>query len=80
MKPKTPSEPLVEIIRSYSYKLNVGNYESRDFFASQKAFCKPEEREEVSMDLDQFVQDQVMKSVNHYQAVQAHRAEQRRNQ
>jgi hypothetical protein len=77
---RAKAEPLVEIIRSFSYKLNVGNYESRDFFASQKAFCSPGQREEVSRDLDEFVQDQVMQSVDHYRAVQAHRAEQRRNQ
>ena len=38
----------VEIARSFSYKLNVGNYESRDFFCSQKSECAIEESEEVS--------------------------------
>jgi hypothetical protein len=80
MKTKTPSESLVEIIRSFSYKLNVGNYESRDFFCSYRAQCLPSEIEQTALTLHEFCEAQVQKSVDHYRAVQAHRAEQRRNQ
>lgn len=57
----------VEISRSFSFKLNVGNFESRDFFMSQRAECEAEEAEEISELLYQFVKSQVLKSVREYQ-------------
>lgn len=57
---------LVEIARSFSFKLNVGNYESRDFFCSQKAECKAEDAEVTSDRLYQFCRDQVLKAVKEY--------------
>ena len=62
-----------EIVRSFSYKLNVGNYESRDFFCSQKAECSIEDAEDISGRLYQFCKSQVMRAVNDYMAVQASR-------
>ena len=62
---KEPSN-LVEIARSFSYKLNVGNYESRDFFCSQKAECKPEDAEKVSESLADFCKEEVVRAVNKY--------------
>ncbi len=62
----TPAEKpskLVEVARSFSYKLNAGNYESRDFFCSQKAECREDEAEEVSDRLYAFCKAQVLKSV-----------------
>lgn len=56
-------QKLVEVARSYSYKLNVGNYESRDFFCSQKAECRLSEAEEVSERLFKFCRAQVMRAV-----------------
>jgi hypothetical protein len=75
--PPPPSEPepaktperyvwfpnLVEVARSYTFKLNVGNYESRDFFCSQKAECRPEDADLVSEKLYEFCKRQVMKAV-----------------
>lgn len=58
----------VEISRSFSYKLNVGNYESRDFFCSAKAECDAEDMAEVAADLDEFAQDQVLESVKEYRS------------
>ena len=58
-----PTPVLVEIARSYSFKLNVGNYESRDFFCSQKAECRPEEAEAVSERLYEFCRRQVLRAV-----------------
>jgi hypothetical protein len=61
----TPST-LTEIVRSFSYKLNAGNYESRDFFCSQKAECKLEDAERISEVLHEFCKRQVMNAVKAY--------------
>lgn len=61
----------VEVARSFSFKLNVGNYESRDFFCSQKAECKPEDAEEVARALHAFCKKMVMEEVR------AHKEERR---
>ena len=53
----------VQITRSFSFKLNLGNYESADFFCSQKADCAPGNATEVSLGLYEFCVDEVMKSV-----------------
>ncbi len=57
---------MIEIARSFSYKLNVGNYESRDFFCSQKAECYDETAEATSEALHNFCKGQVMKAVNQF--------------
>lgn len=74
-----PNKPpvMVEIVRSFSFKLNVGNYESRDFFCSQKAQCAMEESERVSEELHQFCQRQVQKAVAKYQAALENQAKKR---
>ena len=59
---------LVEVVRSFSYKLNCGNYESRDFFCSQKAECRAEDAEEVSDLVHRFCKEQVLKAVAQYRA------------
>jgi hypothetical protein len=64
----TPSISLVEVARSFSYKLNCGNYESRDFFCSQKAECKAEDVESTSEALHKFCKEQVLKAVRSYVA------------
>jgi len=61
-----PQHHLIEIARSFSFKLNAGNYESRDFFCSQKAECSPEDADETSERLYQFCKAQVMKAVREY--------------
>lgn len=65
MSESKPSE-LVEIARSFSYKLNVGNYESRDFFCSQKAECFAAEASETSRKLYNFCRAEVMRDVQEY--------------
>jgi len=55
-----------EIVRSFSYKLNVGDYESRDFFCSQKSECAIEDAADISERLYQFCKEQVRKSVLEY--------------
>lgn len=61
----------VEIARSFSYKLNCENYggarfESRDFFASEKAECSFEDAGQVSAALFAFCRTQVLNSVREY--------------
>ncbi len=63
----------VEIARSFSYKLNVGSFESRDFFCSQKAECEPEDSAAVSEALYQFCKSQVMRAVDQYTKEQSMR-------
>jgi hypothetical protein len=67
-KRKADMHELVEVTRSFSYKLNAGNYESRDFFCSQKAECKPEEVEAVSDRLYQFCKQEVIKSIKDWRS------------
>ena len=55
---------IVEVVRSVSFKLNLGNYQSMDFFCSQKAQCEPGEADQVSADLYEWCYDQVMASAN----------------
>jgi len=55
-----------EIVRSFTYKLNVGDYESRDFFCSQKSECRIEDAEDISLRLYRFCKEQVMRSVMEY--------------
>lgn len=57
---------MIEIARSFSFKLNVGNYESRDFFCSQKCECDESEAEMKSEQLYEFCKNEVMKSVNKF--------------
>ncbi len=61
----------VEVCRSFAYKLNVANYggapyESRDFFASEKAECAFEDANQVSAALFAFCRTQVLNSVREY--------------
>lgn len=59
---------MIEITRSFSFKLNMGNYESRDFFCSQKSECRMDEADRVADALHAFCKSQVLKSVNEYKA------------
>ena len=61
----------VEIARSFSYKLNVApyggpQYESRDFFCSEKAECSLDDAAEVSAALYAFCRSQVLAAVKDY--------------
>ena len=59
---------MVEIARSFSFKLNVGNYESRDFFCSQKAECEWNDAVDISEALYLFCKESVLRDVNNYKA------------
>lgn len=60
---------LIEITRSFSYKLNLKNadgsptYESCDFFCSKKAQCMPDEEAEVSRGLYEFCMEEVLEDI-----------------
>ena len=69
----------VEIARSFSFKLNLGNYQSADFFCSQKASCSADMAEEVSADLYEFCVDQVQQAIKDFQERQARKSAQRSN-
>lgn len=62
------TKKLVEIARSFSYKLNLGNYQTADFFCSQKAEVPENQAEKISEALYEFCKKEVMKSVNRYKA------------
>jgi len=67
MRGKDDQTPLTEITRSFSFKLNIGNYQSVDFFCCQKSECAFEDAEAVSKTLHDFCRRQVMEAVRHYQ-------------
>lgn len=56
----------VEIARSFSYKHNAGNYESRDFFCSMKVECKEKDAEVTAQNVYEFCKKMVLKDVNSY--------------
>jgi len=57
---------MVEIARSFSYKMSLPGYENRDFFTSQKAECEWNDASEVAEALYDFCKAQTLKSVNAY--------------
>ena len=57
---------ITEVCRSFSYKMNAGNYESRDFFMSMKMECFEEDAEKVSDFLHKKCVERVMRSVESY--------------
>ena len=54
----------IEIARSFSMKLNTGNYTSADFFCSAKKEVNQEEAEKTSETLYFFCRSEVVKSIN----------------
>lgn len=64
MKKEIISERTVEIARSFAYKYNAGNYQSQDFFCSQKAECLESQSQETSEKLYRFCKEQVIKDLN----------------
>jgi chorismate mutase len=59
-------EKTIEVCRSFSFKLNLGNYSNADFFCSQKAEVLEGDAEKVSEQLYEFCKKEVMKSVSAY--------------
>ena len=80
LRKQTAVTGMVEVCRSFSFKLNVGNFESRDFFCSQRAECRAEDAEEISERVHAFCKAQVMKAVREYLADTPESAAERRIQ
>jgi hypothetical protein len=59
-------DDVIEVCRSFAFKLNVGNYESRDFFCSAKLGVESPRAEAVSAILATFCRSEVMKTVDDY--------------
>ena len=57
---------LIEIARSFSQKLNIGNYETMDFFASAKREVFLGEEESTSKELFEFCKSQVEQDIDAY--------------
>lgn len=56
----------IEITRSFSQKVNLGNYSTADFFCSRKEECKKEDAEKVSEEAYKFCKQQVEKDIINY--------------
>jgi len=59
-------QTLIEVARSFSRKINLGHYETADFFCSQKAEVLEKDAVKVSEELFRFCEEEVMKSVGEY--------------
>lgn len=57
---------LIEVTRSFSMKKNLGNYETADFFCSQKVECVPKDAEKMSELAYTFCKSEVVKSLNSF--------------
>lgn len=58
-----PINEEVSVTRSFSLKVNLGNYQSADFFSSQTVRCRASEAEEVSPKVYEFCRRQVRQSI-----------------
>ena len=56
----------IEIVRSYSQKLNLGNYTTCDFFCSIKAEVDDKEVAAKSKELNELCLNEVEKSIKEY--------------
>lgn len=61
-----PAVQTVEICRSFGYKLNAGNYESRDFFCSYKISAPKTDEAEASQSAYDFCETEVLEAVKNY--------------
>ena len=72
-----PETSLVKVTRSFSYKLNLGNYENVDFFCSQTVECRPDLADGVSADVHEFCVEEVGKSIKEFRERRARKTAQR---
>lgn len=71
LRPEAEKAGLVKVTRSFSFKINLGNYENADFFCSETVECAPELAEGVSADVHDFCIEEVGKSIAEFKARQA---------
>ncbi len=65
-KKSIPYSNIIEIARSYSRKLDIGNYQNIDVFCSAKSEVWENEKEKMSEELYNFCKSEVEKSVAEY--------------
>lgn len=63
----------VEVCRSFSYRLNLGNYEHADFFASRKIQCAAEAAGWVSETIYEECVEEVRSAIRHFQSTRKER-------
>lgn len=56
----------MEIARSYSEKISLGNYCMADFFASAKCECDEKDADQKSQELYEFCREQVKRDIENY--------------
>lgn len=64
MKRRNHGQLPVSISRSFSFKLNLGNYQSMDFFSCQTTECLASEVPAKSEILHKFCKQEVMRAVH----------------
>ena len=64
---EAPSK-IIEVVSGFTFKVNVGNYQSADFFLSQKAECREGDREKKVDEIHAFCRRQVLKSAREFVA------------
>ncbi len=65
-KIKRKQRLLVEICRSFSFHLNLGNYQGCDFFCSEKSMVESKNAKKTSEILYQFCKEEVVRAINQY--------------
>ncbi len=78
LAPRT-QEParLTRIVRSRSFKMNLGDYQSMDFFCSIDGECDLSAIDETCEALDEKCYEEILKSVRKVQAARAKKESQR---
>ena len=64
---KKKPQKIIEIARSFSRKLNIGNYETVDHFCSAKEETTKQQAKKTSKRLHDFCRGEVEKAVEEYQ-------------
>ena len=59
---KPAGDSRIEVVRSFTMKCNLGNYESADFFCSAKQNCLPEQADDLSERLYYYCRKEVLKN------------------
>jgi hypothetical protein len=68
IKPAARVSGQVEVVRSFTRKLNLGSYESADFFCSQKVICDAEQADEISAAVYGWCKAQVMRDIQTFRS------------
>lgn len=77
LKPPVRPSGRVHIARSFTFKLNIGNYQSIDFFCSQSNECSAEDADEISAALYHWCRNQVLAAVKEYKREMSEQAQRR---